>query len=77
MRKMALLIIIVIALFVTGLFLAFWVPRPWQLAPTASPYQTQPYSDARQPASPNESGSSFSPVRSRGSMKRCFLWLFL
>lgn len=62
MKKKALLIFMVIALLVTGLFLskAFAAPRPWQLAPTGSSYQAQPNSGASQPANPDVSGSWFS-----------------
>lgn len=54
----------VLALFVTGLFLskAFAAPRLWQLAPTAGSFQAQPNSDTRQPAKPDMSGSWYSPM---------------
>ncbi len=71
MRKKELLIFIVIALFVTGLYLSkvFAAPRPWQPTPTASPYQAQPNSfpasipnDSREPANPDADGSWYSPM---------------
>lgn len=64
MRKMALLIFIIIALLVTGFFLlkVFATPRPWQLAPTASPFQAQPNSDTSQPTNLDASGSWYSPM---------------
>lgn len=57
MKRKALLIFIVIALFVTVFFLsrAFAAHSPWQQAPTASPYQAQLNPDVRQPANPDVS----------------------
>ena len=64
MKKKALLIFIIIALFVTGLFLAkaFGTTPTWQPTPAASPYQAQPNSDVRQPANHDTCGSLYSPM---------------
>ncbi|KJS47506.1 MAG: hypothetical protein VR66_19275 [Peptococcaceae bacterium BRH_c23] len=71
MKRKALLIFIVIALFVTGFFLsrAFAAPSPWQLAPTASPNQAQLNPDVREPANPDVSGSWYSPMNPNNQPK--------
>lgn len=71
MKKKAVLILIIIALLVTVLFLpkAFAASLLWQLSHTASPYQAQPNSDARQPANPDMSGSWYSPMNPNNQPK--------
>ena len=75
MRKKALLIFIVIALFVAGLFLTktYAETRLWQQNQNARPFQAEPNSsstdipnnvipDVRQSANPDVSGSWYSPM---------------
>ncbi|KGK89113.1 hypothetical protein DP73_11125 [Desulfosporosinus sp. HMP52] len=70
MKKKALLIFIVIALFLTVLFLsrAFTAPSLWQQAPIASLYQAQLKPDVR-PANPDVSGSWYSQMNPKNQPK--------